>query len=401
MKQKKQGIKIKHRRYNLYNRKKSTGKKVLATVLTVLAAAVLCVVGFGIGRPLMEYFQNKKDGANSDSSPSWTPPAVTQESEQTSETQGAPSEEQTSQGEQTSQTDPAAQEETGALLLDESVLENFDSDSLKSTIASAKSAGYTAVCVTMKDDMGYVLYKTEIDGVKDSDAVKGRLTAKQICDIIKGMGMTPVARINTLKDHTSGIYVGGNYLITGDMGAWHDAAPANGGKKWLDPFNAATASYIGQMTAELSQAGFGRIILANTIFPEFHPTDYSEYLAGQPIGDEAARLNALWDVITAAKNAAQENGAVVMLEMDSAELFANDRLSTAAEAADDSARLHDVELFITYSGEGSYTGAKSFMGRMSAQFSGQEYAVCVGTGAAREDIERAFTENGVAVYLGK
>ncbi len=399
MKQKKQGIKIKHRRYNLYNRKKSTGKKVLATVLTVLAAAVLCVVGFGIGRPLMEYFQNKKDGTSSDSSSSWTPPgSVTQESAQTSET-SASSQEQESQ--QTSQAQPEPQEETGAIFLDEGVLEYYDTDSLKSAIASAKSSGYTAVCVTMKDNMGYVMYKTEIEGVKDTDAVKGRLTAKQVCDTIKGMGMTPVARINTLKDHTSGIYAGGNYLITGDMGAWHDAAPANGGKKWLDPFNANTAAYIGQMTAELSKAGFGRIILANTIFPEFHPTDYSEYLAGQPIGDEAARLNALWDVITAAENAAQENGAKIMLETDSTALFADSRLSTTAEAAGDSVRLRGVELLIAYTGDGAYTGAKSFMGRMSAQFSGQEYAVYVGAGASHDELTRAFAENGVAVYSGK
>lgn len=398
MKQKKQGIKIKHRRYNLYNRKKSTAKKVLATVLTVLAAAVLCVVGFGIGRPLMEYFQNKKDNTSSDSSSSWTPPeSVTQESAQTAET--ADTQEQESQ--QTSQAEPEPQQETGALFLDEAVLEYYDTDSLKSTIASAKSSGYTAVCVTMKDDMGYVLYKTEIEGVKDSDAVKGKLTAKQVCDTIKGMGMTPVARINTLKDHTSGIFVGGNYLITGDMGAWHDAAPANGGKKWLDPFNANTVEYIAQMTAELSKAGFGRIVLANTIFPEFHPTDYSEYLAGQPIGDETARLNALWDVITAADGAARENGAKIMLETDSASLFADSRLSTTAEAAGDSTRLHGVELLIAYAGDGAYTGAKSFMGRMGAQFSGQEYAVLVGSGAAQDELTRAFTENGIAVYSGK
>ena len=398
MKQKKQGIKIKHRRYNLYNRKKSTAKKVLATVLTVLAAAVLCVVGFGIGRPLMEYFQNKKDNTSSDSSPSWTPPeSVTQESAQTAET--ADTQEQESQ--QTSQAEPEPQQETGALFLDEAVLEYYDTDSLKSTIASAKSSGYTAVCVTMKDDMGYVLYKTEIEGVKDSGAVKGKLTAKQVCDTIKGMGMTPVARINTLKDHTSGIYVGGNYLITGDMGAWHDAAPANGGKKWLDPFNANTVEYIAQMTAELSKAGFGRIVLANTIFPEFHPTDYSEYLAGQPIGDETARLNALWDVITAADGAARDNGAKIMLETDSASLFADSRLSTTAEAAGDSTRLHGVELLIAYAGDGAYTGAKSFMGRMGAQLSGQEYAVLVGSGAAQDELTRAFTENGIAVYSGK
>lgn len=398
MKQKKQGIKIKHRRYNLYNRKKSTAKKVLATVLTVLAAAVLCVVGFGIGRPLMEYFQNKKDNTSSDSSSSWTPPeSVTQESAQTAET--TDTQEQESQ--QTSQAEPEPQQETDALFLDEAVLEYYDTDSLKSTIASAKSSGYTAVCVTMKDDMGYVLYKTEIEGVKDSDAVKGKLTAKQVCDTIKGMGMTPVARINTLKDHTSGIFVGGNYLITGDMGAWHDAAPANGGKKWLDPFNANTVDYIAQMTAELSKAGFGRIVLANTIFPEFHPTDYSEYLAGQPIGDETARLNALWDVITAADGAARDNGAKIMLETDSASLFADSRLSTTAEAAGDSTRLHGVELLIAYAGDGAYTGAKSFMGRMGAQFSGQEYAVYIGAGAAHDELTRAFAENGIAVYSGK
>ena len=397
MKQKKQGIKIKKHRYNLYNRKKSTGKKVLGTVLTVLAAAVLCVVGFGIGRPLMEYFQNKNSGTSGDSSPSWTPPVASQTEESSPESDEAPQTSATTGGQPT-QDDPVLQEDAGAAFLDAGALAN--TDSLKSATAAAKSAGFTAVCVTLKDDMGYVLYKTGIESVKDTDAVKGTLTAKQIADTIKGMGMTPVARINTLKDHVGGIYFGGNYLITGDMGAWHNAAPANGGKKWLDPFNAATSAYIGQLAEELAGAGFGRIILANTIFPQFHPTDYSEYLAGMPIADETARLNALWDVITAARTAAEQSGAVVMLETNGDALFADNRLSTTAEAAADKERLLGITLLADYTGDAAYTAAKSFSGRMSALFPGQEYAVHIGGGASNGEILKAFTEDGTAVYSG-
>lgn len=394
MKQKK-GIKIKHHSYNLYNRKKRTGKKVLATVLTILCAAVLCVVGFGIGRPLMEFFKEKNSESGT-SEPSWTPPVITtQES-----AENADSDAETESASQPSEPEnvPEVQPELDTFMLPETAYKN--SDSLKSALASVKNNGYTSVCITLKDSTGYLLYKTSIESVKDTDAVTGTLTARQIYEIADSMGITAVARISTLKDHVGGLYAGGNYIITGDAGAWHDAAPANGGKKWLSPFSEETSAYIAAITKEIAQAGFKRIILANTIFPEFHPSDYTEYLAGQPIGDNTARLNALWNVIGAAKTAAESGGAEIMLETSSELLLSDTQLGTTAEFAGDSERMHEVKLLLSYSDD-AYTAAKSFIGRMSAQFSGQEYAVYIPASGTYSELAKAFTEADIVVYSGR
>lgn len=69
---KKKKIKIKHRKYSLYQRKKSTSRKVLTVILMVVIVAALLVVGYGIGRPLMEYLNGK--GNTSEPSSAWTPP---------------------------------------------------------------------------------------------------------------------------------------------------------------------------------------------------------------------------------------------------------------------------------------------------------------------------------------
>ena len=75
MGKKKTNIKIKHHNYNLYSKKKSRGKQTLAVILTVAAAAVLCVVGYSAGKPIMDYFKNR-DQYTSDSSSVWTPPTA-------------------------------------------------------------------------------------------------------------------------------------------------------------------------------------------------------------------------------------------------------------------------------------------------------------------------------------
>ena len=56
---KKKNIKIKHRKYSLYQRKKSKGRKFLTGLLMVILVAGLCVLGYGLGKPLVEYFSNR------------------------------------------------------------------------------------------------------------------------------------------------------------------------------------------------------------------------------------------------------------------------------------------------------------------------------------------------------
>ena len=60
----------------------------------------------------------------------------------------------------------------------------LNSGSLNSAIAAAKNGGYTGVAVTLKDADGYFLYKSDIEGIRDGEGVRGALTAEQICDII-------------------------------------------------------------------------------------------------------------------------------------------------------------------------------------------------------------------------
>ncbi len=390
MKQKKTSIKIKHRKYNLYNRKKSKGRQALALVITIVAAAALCVVGYGLGKPIVEYFQNKEQ-YTSDSSSAWTPP--------TSETDTSAVETVTvPESADTSEPEKENKDEVGFMLPKNAAL---NSESLKSAVAAAKNSGVTTVVVTLKDEEGNFLYKSGIEGIKDSGAVKGALTAGQIFGIINGAGLVPTAKIGTLKDHTSSEYIDDMHYTTADGWVWLDNFADQGGKSWLSPMLPATVRFIADITSELTAAGFKTILLSDVMFPPFRPYDYT--LLGD-LSDSEQRLKALWSLINAAKAAAEKNGASVKLEM-SGEALLGERTATDAEPAGDKDKLASVPIIADYtadpSDQNAYISAKSFIGRMNSTYKGQEYAVLIkggGFSTALNTIKQAFTEAGITVY---
>lgn len=390
---KKKPIKIKHRKYSLYQRKKSKGRRALTVVLMIVIVAALCVLGYGLGKPLVDYFQNR--GSESEPSSAWTPPI-------SAETSGASSEgTENSTAEPTSEPEPEAKS-TGVFILPETALQS--SDSLNSALAAAKNSGCSDVAVTLKDETGYFLYKTTITGVTE-EQIKGSLTAKQIASIITSAGFTPRARINTLLDRTTKTY-GDKFIcyMISDGGVWHDNYVDKGGKSWLDPFEPATAKFLAAVTGELANAGFSSVILANTKYPAFHDLDYSTFLNHMSISDEAARLTALWNVISSCGAAAGSSGAELLLEMSDDEIFSNTQEHTSAEVIGDKTKLKTVTLLIDYTPEGKtgYTDAKAFIGRISAMYSGQSFAVRIQASgfstSVLEDIRRAFYESGITVY---
>ncbi len=394
MKQKKTNIKIKHRKYNLYNRKKSKGKQFLAIVLTLVAAAALCVVGYGLGKPIVEYFQNKEN-MTSDSSSAWTPPtsdADTSENTQTSEV---------SDTIETTELAKEEKEEAGFMLPKNAAL---NSESLKSAVAAAKNSGISTVVVTLKDDVGNFLYKSGIEGINDSEAVTGALTAGQIFGIINDAGLTPVAKISTLKDHISYKYIEDMNFTTTDGWAWLDNFADQGGKTWLSPMLPATVRFISDITSELSAAGFKTILLADTMFPPFRPS-YDYALVGD-YSDSEQRLKALWKVIDTASAAAEKNGASIKLEMNGESLL-GDRTATDAEAAGDKEKLRSAAVIVDYvadpSASNAYINVKSFIGRMTNTYKGQEFAVLIKGGgfsaSVLDTIKQAFAEAGIIVYL--
>ena len=149
-------------------------------------------------------------------------------------------------------------------------------------------------------------------------------------------------------------------------------------------------------------AGFSEVILANTRYPLFNPQDYSNFLRQLNISDDSARLDALWNVITACQKAAGETR--VTVEMNDSDLFADSTALTTAELSGDRTKLKTAALLVDYSPEDKtgYAETRAFIGRVSAMFSGQEWAVRIKTSGfsatALEQVRKAFADSGVTVY---
>lgn len=402
MRSKKTNIKIKHRKYSLYNKKRSKSRQVLTIVLTAAAACVLCVVGYGIGKPVMEYFQNRQQYTSEDSSDSLTPPVS--DTGDSSETEDASSGESSAGSSDTSEPEPV--QETGTMyILPEGAA--FSSASLNSALAAAKDLGHEIVAVTMKDTKGLFMYKTDLAQIKNTASVTGSLTASQICDIITKAGFIPAAKISTTLDQSSPKLVGGSYEIQNEGSYyWMDNSPEKGGKLWLSPFKNETVSFIRNIAAELSAAGFKHIICANTMYPLFHNVDVKNYLSSLPLTDSAKRAEALWNVVEAARTGAEKNGAELWLEIDGNNILLENKNCTDAELVVDAEKLKTVKLIVDYSANNIaaaqvYKNAREFAGKISAAVNGTEFAVAIDggfSGSARADAERAFSESEIRTF---
>lgn len=397
---KKTGIKIKKSKHNLYNKKKLKSRQTLTIVLTIVAACVLAVVGYGIGKPIVNYFQNKNsessDSASDSSSPQNSSNSVSEDpSSQSDSSQSA------SASDSGTHIDPVV----GDVKMYFLPLGAADSSAaLGSALAAAKDAGYNTVAVTLKDEEGYLYYATNINKVKNTTLVKGTLTAEQISTQIKNAGLTPAAKISMLRDAATPMYFGG-YTFT-DGGGWLDDSPDKGGKRWLSPFSDETPKYLGDIAAELSGAGFEHIICSHICYPIFHQVDINDFLSHLPLNDKNARIEALWNVTDAVKSAAEKNNAKLWVEMDGADFIKNDRYSTDAELAANAGKLGTVSVIIDYTQSGTeqvYENARSFAEKLISQSATEDIAVLVKrgmSGSISADISRAFEENEIDIFVG-
>ena len=151
MKQKKTNIKIKKSKRNLYNKKKSKSRQTLTLVLTIVIACVLGVVGYGIGKPIVNYFQNRgqhtsdsSDDSNS-SSDSVSLSEMSSSQPESSEPEVPP--------------EPAVDDIKLYVLPIEAT---SSSAALGSALAAAKEAGYDTVAVTLKDEEGHFLFRDKL-----------------------------------------------------------------------------------------------------------------------------------------------------------------------------------------------------------------------------------------------
>lgn len=400
MKQKKTAIKIKKSKHNLYNKKKLKSRQVLTVVLTIVAACVLAVVGYGIGKPIVNYFQTKPpetSDVSSDSISSVSSSAPESSPQSVSDSGGA-------SGSSTSEppVDPV-KDDTKMYFLPIGSTES--SAALAGALAAAKESGCDTVAVTLKDENGYLYYKTDLDKVKRTLLVKGSLTAEQISGQIKQAGLTPAVKICMLKDRVTPMFFGGFTFANG--GGWLDDYPDAGGKRWLSPFLQETVDYLASVANELSGAGFEHVIFYNVRYPVFNPTDISSHLAHLPVNDKEKRLEALWNVLDAAKSAAENNNAKVWVEMDGADFIKADRYNTDAELALNVEKLAGFGVIVDYApttAEKLYESTLTFASKLGTVSEGiDDIAVAAKRGTAGTvpaDISEALEESEVRMFVG-
>lgn len=404
---KKTNIKIKRKKFNLYNKKKSKARQALTVILTIAAACALGVVGYGIGKPVLDYFQNRGQYTSDSSDMSGTISDSSDtsdgsgESDNSDSSVSSASDESSSDSSQSPGAGVPAADGTMYFLPDNAAA---NSASLNSALAAAKSAGHTTVAVTLKDANGFFYYKTGIASVKDTDSVKGTLTAAQIYDIITKAGLAPAARISTLMDSNNPGATGGSYELAGETGYWLDNRKEKGGKTWLSPFKNATTTFLKGVTDEIAAAGFKIIICANTRYPAFHNVDITTYLKDLPLNDAAKRTAALWSVLDAISAAAEGKESQMWIEISSEGVLAENKSCTDAEIFSDKTKTGASRIIFGYAASGNasdaYKNAKDFAAKAKAAANGAETAVLIKgfSGSALSDVQRAFKEADMPVY---
>lgn len=341
---KKTNIKIKRSKFNLYNKKKSKARRALKIIITVIVVCGLGVLGYGLGKPLIKYFQDKNSSQPESEASALLSSII--KSGNTVNTIVSSSDANSSE-DNTSKPEPAPQAPKIYYLSDNAASSEAN---LTAALADAKKSGCSVVAVTLKDTSGYLLYKSSIASVKDTEVTAGTLSASQVSAAISKEGLTPAARINTLMDKTAPAHMEGGFKFTESQGgySWHDNKPENGGKMWLSPFSDKTVKYIGDISEELSKAGFKHIICANTRFPGFHTVDVSTYLTHLPLNDRAKRSDALWNVLNSAKSGAEKNGAKLIIEVSASSIMAVNRSCSDAEFISDKDKLNGVSIIVNY-----------------------------------------------------
>lgn len=217
--------------------------------------------------------------------------------------------------------------------------------------------------------------------------------------------MTPHARINTLLDRTSQTYSGGSicYMIA-DGGIWHDYYVDQGGKSWLDPVREGDRGVPCGYHKGDRVRGLHRRDTRKHEVPGVQPAGYTNFLRQLNISDETARLEALWNVISACQKAAGDTR--VTIEMNDEDLFADNNAIalTTAEAAGDKTKLKTAALLVDYSpaDKTGYAETRAFIGKLSAMYSGQEWAVRIQTSgfsaASLEQVRKAFADSGITMF---
>lgn len=239
-------IKIK-RNTKIYKRRKRVPSWLLFALIVLLAV----VLGFFGAKALSNYRERAKEGKEDVSS------QVTESSnlEESSEESSVP------------EPEPAV-ESMKAQVMPWSVLQ--DEGQYAAFFAEVKANGNQVVLLELKDEAGYLYYTSQNETALSAGAVVANaVDLPSVCKAITDAGLTPAARISTLRDYVAASTDRENtYLYNNQAGlSWLDDSLENGGKRWLNPYQKNARDYITDLAVEIAKAGCEKIILKEMQYP--------------------------------------------------------------------------------------------------------------------------------------
>lgn len=239
-------------------KKHTPNKKALRTVLFILIVIIL--VGFGY---IVSMEWAKRFGPNAPKSSITTPslPTIDETDDNTVSSDVL----------QSKPEKPNNLELVNAKYVNADEIVLLTQDQFKPFFDKIKANGYNSVIVELKSDKGLIYYNTNNEMAKKYGAISEKtVDINALVSAINSSGLTPIAKISTLKDakapHVSNenSYAYGTQVATN----WLDDSFDRGGKPWLNPYMDNARKYIVDLSKEISDAGFKSIVLENVMFPD-------------------------------------------------------------------------------------------------------------------------------------
>lgn len=148
-----------------------------------------------------------------------------------------------------------------------------NSDTLTATLTEAAKAGFTGVVFDLKDENGTLCFRSETARAQQvnsfADDALSLDAAEALFTTIREAGLMPIPRLFAFKDNAAArVLTSARIAHQSDPSwVWYDAAPANGGRAWLNPYADEAQLYIIDLAKELRDAGAAAILLDGVQFP--------------------------------------------------------------------------------------------------------------------------------------
>lgn len=158
----------------------------------------------------------------------------------------------------------------------------FNKIMFKSFLKDVKRNNHNAVIVTLKDEMGNILYNTNVSLAEKWKTFnrQGSADIEEVMEAIKEEGLIPVAKINVFKDQKAPSPERENtFVFEDDEYIPYKFKDKETGSylKYLDPESDVTKKYIFDIIKEIKSCGFSYILLQNVSYPD---CEFSEKMKG-------------------------------------------------------------------------------------------------------------------------